>query len=132
MVFGVGIDIENHNRFIKYHQSNEFEKFLTSVFSESELSNYALYNTHICYALSFTCKESFFKAFSFSKNNINIDWRDIELIFNNYPENKDAVVQFSGLAAELIDKYNIITPPDFNYKISESSVIFETVLSCKT
>ena len=132
MVIGVGIDIENHNRFNKYHKLNEFSKFLRSVFSERELNNYVLYDSHICYALSFSCKESFYKAFSFSKNNIDIDWRDIELIFNNYPENKDAVVQFSGLAAELIDKYNIITPPDFNYKISESSVIFETVLSCKT
>ena len=132
MIIGVGIDIENHNRFIKHHQSGEISTFLKSIFSENELKNYAIYKTHICYALSFSCKESFYKAFSFSKNNIDIDWRDIELIFNNYPENKDALVQFSGLAAELIDKYNIISPPDFNYTISESTVIFESVLSCKT
>lgn len=131
MVVGAGIDIENHNRFIKYYKSDEFSKFLGSIFSEKELKNYSLYNSHLCYALSFSCKESFFKAFSFTKDNINISPKEIELIFNEFPEKKNASVFFSGEAEKIIKLNNVKFPPFFEYNIFENLIVFESILSCK-
>ncbi len=130
MLFGVGIDIENYNRFLKYHTKNS-SKYLLSVFTEKELNNYAEFDTHLSFAISFCCKESFFKSFGYSWFNSDMEWYDIELIFNKHPKQKKASVLFSGFAKELIISNNIINPPYFNYTITESSIIFESILECK-
>ncbi len=130
MLFGVGIDIENHHRFLKYKKS-ELE-YLLSIFSQNELNNYAKYNSHLCYAISFCCKESLFKAFGVSWNNSKIQWTDIELLFSDIPETKKASIFLSGFAEELMINNNIIHPPKFDYTITESQIIFESILSCNT
>ncbi len=131
MLFGVGIDIENHHRFLKYKNSDSEPDYLLSVFSQKELDNYAKYNSHFCFAISFSCKEAFFKAFGASWNNSKMQWTNIELFFTDIPENKKTSVEFSSFAKELIATHNIITPPFFDYTITESSIIFESILACK-
>lgn len=130
MLFGVGIDIEDHLRFLKYKNSDSKLEYLLSIYSKNELKNYANYNSHLCFALSFSCKESLFKAFGVSWNNSKMQWTDIELLFSDIPENKKARVKFSGYATELIEKYHITYPPEFSYSISDTHIIFESILSC--
>ncbi len=132
MLFGVGVDIEDHNRFLKFQRSKDNIKYLLSIFTEKELNNYSKFNTHLSFAISFCCKESFFKAFGVSWNNSHIQWKDIELVFADSPEQKIASVFFSGYAKELIVSNNLIYPPYFDYTITESSIIFESILVCKT
>lgn len=93
MIFGVGIDIEDHNRFYKYlEQKNESESLLPvytqsllPVYTQKELYNYVQFNNHLCFAISFCCKEAFFKAFGTSWNNSAIEWHNIELFFYTKP-----------------------------------------------
>jgi phosphopantetheine--protein transferase-like protein len=132
MLFGVGIDIENHNRFIKYQKSKDKTEHLSLIYSEKELKNYSQFDTHLTFAISFCCKESFFKSFGVSWNNSPIQLKDIELIFDDSPEKKKVSVSFLGYANEQITNNNIINPPYFDYTITDTLIIFESILACKT
>lgn len=124
MIFGVGIDIENHHRFKKYLQAGFNQNQISLFFTPKELSNYNKANNHFCLALSFSCKEAFFKAFG----NSEVDLSNIELLFNNPKSNSEALVHFSGMAKSIIENYNLTS--DFNYTIIGDSVIFEALLTC--
>ena len=91
MIYGVGVDIEDHRRFEKYISSSDGLEHLLPIFSQKELHNYSKYNSHLCYALSFSCKEAVFKAFGQDWGE-ECMWNDIELIFNEAPERKKAKV----------------------------------------
>jgi phosphopantetheine--protein transferase-like protein len=131
MVHGIGIDIETHKRFQKYLNANgEPDDFLVSVFSENERNNYRNYPGHLCYALSFSCKEAFFKAFGSDWGDACM-WLDIELLFDDVPESKKARVQFEGKAKALALAKGIILPPEFDYSIDETQVVFKALLRCK-
>lgn len=130
MVLGCGIDIEEHKRFLKFFKSTEPVHFFLSIYTQDEIKNYSIFDTPLCYAVSFSCKEAFYKAFSSAFHNVQIDWREVELIFHDEPVKGMAELNFSGTALELSLKNNLIIPPDFNYSISDSLVIFETVLEC--
>ncbi len=130
MVLGCGIDIEEHKRFLKFFKSADAAHFFLSIFTQNEIKNYSIFNTPLCYAVSFSCKEAFYKAFSSAFNNVQIDLREVELIFHDEPAKGRAEVHFKGAVLELSLKNNLIIPPDFSYSISDSLVIFETVLEC--
>lgn len=132
MIFGVGIDIENHSRFLKYNRLDNKYEFLLSVFTKDEQINYKKFNNHLCYAVSFSCKEAFFKVFGESWNNGNMQWSNIELIFNGQPEDLNVEIRFSGYAQSLILKHNLNLPCLFNYSIDDTEVVFEAILTCKT
>lgn len=131
MIFGVGIDIENHSRFLKYSGPNNKSSYLNSVFTKAEQTNYKKFNNHLCYAISFSCKEAFFKAFGESWNNGNIKWSNIELFFNGPPKDNNAEIRFNGYAQNLILKHNLNLPCLFNYSIEDSEIVFEAILRCK-
>ena len=131
MVLACGIDIEEHKRFLKFFDSSKPAHFFFSVFTQDEIENYSRFNTPLCYAVSFSCKEAFYKAFCSAFDNVQIDWNEIELIFHDEPERDRAELQFKGTALELLQKNHVIMPPVFNYSISDSLVIFETVLECE-
>ena len=57
------------------------------------------------FALSFSCKEAFFKALGVSWTNSNIFWKDIELLFDG-PEIEDYSVELSEYAKETLVKNN--------------------------
>ncbi len=126
MLFGAGIDIEEHGRFLKY-KNKDTDLRNNLIFTKKELENYRLYNSHFCYALSFCCKEAFYKAFG----NININLTDIELFFKDIPEKKQAEAEFSGYAKKIIIENKIKEPVFFDYKITDTYIVFETVLTCK-
>jgi len=130
VVLGCGIDIEEHKRFLKFFKSTEPAHYFLSIFTQGEINNYSIFNTPLCYAVSFSCKEAFYKAFSSAFDNVRIDWREVELMFHDEPGMGRAEVHFNGAVLELSLKNNLILPPDFSYSISDSLVIFETVLEC--
>ena len=131
MIYGVGIDIENHRRFEKFINSKgEIEDGLLSVFTDREIHNYRKYASHLCYALSFSCKEAFFKCFGQDWGE-DCMWGDFELFFDDEPGKKRARVKFSGKARELMLKNNIDMQAFFDYHIFENSLIFESYLTCK-
>ena len=130
MIFGVGIDIENHIRFEKYFKK-DLNKHLDIIFSQKELSNYSQFNSHLCHAISFSGKESFLKALGVNYNDDFIPWNNIEFFFKNHPEKEKAKIKISGIALDIFKEHNIINPPAFKYNISDSKIIFETILSCK-
>jgi phosphopantetheine--protein transferase-like protein len=132
MILGVGIDIENHSRFLKYISPNFKPEYLLSVFTQDELDNYSKFNNHLCYAVSFSCKESFLKAFGVGWNNSKIQWGNIELLFNEPPENKNTNIRISGHARKLLDEFSINSFYVYNYSIDNSVVVFESILTCKT
>lgn len=131
MIFGVGIDIEDHTRFEKYHNNEKNIRDLSFLFSENEYVNYKLFDSHLCFAISFSCKEAFFKAMN-NECLPEINFTDIELIFNENPRNNNAEVFFKGEALKVIERNNIINPPFFEYKIFDNIIVFETILRCKT
>lgn len=132
MLFGIGIDIEEHGRFLKYVTPHENKYLLLSVFTPREIANYSQFGSHHCFALSFSCKEAFFKALGISWNNSEILWTNIELIFDDMPEKKQSTVYFSGFARQYIQQQHIQLPVDYSYRLDEQHVIFEAYLTCRT
>jgi len=130
MIYGVGVDIEDHRRFDKFVNSIKDLEHLLPIYSKKELQNYSQYNSHLCYALSFSCKESVYKAFGQDWEE-GCMWNDIELIFNEAPERKKAKVFFKGHALKIVRKHGIIEPIQIDYSIDESKVIFQSILLCK-
>ena len=131
MIYGVGVDIEDHRRFEKYISSNDGLEHLLPIYSQKELYNYSQFNSHLCYALSFSCKEAVFKAFGQDWGE-ECMWNDIELIFNESPEKGKAKVFFNGYAKQIIREQRISDSVDIEYRIDESKVIFQSILLCKT
>lgn len=130
MIYGVGVDIENHNRFKKYLNDQNQLEIALPIYSKKELSNYSQYKSHLCFAISFCCKEAFFKAFGDSWDE-ECMWNDIELIFHDAPEKKNIDVLFSGRAKRLIEQNNICEESAFDYLINENSIIFHSLLACR-
>lgn len=131
MIFGVGIDIEDHTRFEKYYKNAESIRNLAFIFTENEFENYKLFNSHLCFAVSFSCKEALYKALN--NNDLHgINLREIELIFNDEPTNNNARVFFYGETLKLVKEKNIINPPFFEYSFFGKNIIFETILRCNT
>lgn len=130
MIYGVGVDIENHNRFKKYLNDQNQLKHALPIYSEKELYNYSQFNSHLCFALSFCCKEAFFKAFGDSWDE-ECMWDDIELLFQDVPERKKVEVIFSGRAKKLIELNNINEAYTFDYIISDDHIVFHSLLVCK-
>ena len=79
-VFGCGIDLEELSRFDKYIRNNDYS-LMEDICTERELMNVAG-DKRARLALSFSCKEAFFKALGVSWTNSNISWKDIELLFS--------------------------------------------------
>jgi len=127
MIFDVGVDIEEHQRFLKYLDS-EKSKYLLSVYSQKEIDNYQKFKSHLCFAIGFSCKEAFFKAFGETWANSPMQWTDIEIFFKSNPTHKNAEVIFSGYAKTLINNNKLQISPEFNYKIMPTSVLFEATL----
>ncbi len=129
MIFGVGIDVENHHRFIKYATLAEQEK-LSLFYTPQEIENYASFDSHLCYAISFSGKEAFYKAFSSGQSSFIPSLTDVEIFFKDEPPGGKLEIAFSGNASEIIEKYKIDLPAEYNYSIEENFVIFETILLC--
>lgn len=124
MIYGVGIDIENHSRFKKYVDSSFNPKQLSLIFTDREIENYVAARNHLCYALSFSCKEAFFKAFG----SHNVLLTEIELLFTNTNDYTDYEVLFSGTAKAIINENKLKVK--YSSSVPDQNVIFEAILEC--
>ena len=121
-VFGCGIDIEDLSRFDTYIDDLSF---LKNYCTERELSN-VYGDKRVRFALSFSCKEAFFKALGVSWTNSDISWKDIELLFSS-PDFNHYKVNLHAYAKELFKRNNSIigeTSLDYN----EDFVTFQVVI----
>lgn len=78
-VFGCGVDIEELGRFERYVAA-ENDSLMRDICSPREYENLSVGERKTRCALSFCCKEAFFKALGVSWTNSCVAWRDIELI----------------------------------------------------
>lgn len=124
MVFGCGIDIEEISRFEKYIKNNDYS-LIEDICTQRELNN-VCGDKRVRFALSFSCKEAFFKALGVSWTNSNIFWKDIELLFSG-PEFNNYSVQLSDYAKEILVENNAkIGEASFDY--NEEFVRFQVVI----
>jgi len=78
-VFGCGIDIEELSRFGEHINTSD-SLLMEDICTRRELNN-PWGDKKVRLALSFSCKEAFFKALGVSWTNSIISWKDIELLF---------------------------------------------------
>lgn len=126
-VFGCGIDIEEITRFDNYIENNDYS-LMKDICTKREFNNLCGDNTdkRVRFALSFSCKEAFFKALGVSWTNSGIFWKDIELLFSGQKFDSYCV-NLSAYAKELLVKNNAkIAEASFDY--NEEIVIFQVIL----
>lgn len=123
-VFGCGIDVEELSRFDKYITNNDYS-LMEDICTERELTNVEG-GKRVRFALSFSCKEAFFKALGSSWTNSSISWKDIELLFNG-PEFDSYNVHLHGYAKELLAR-NKAAIGEMSFDFSEEFVLFQVVL----
>ena len=78
------------------------------------------------FALSFSCKEAFFKALGVSWTNSIISWKDIELLFSG-PGFDSYKVHLHGYAKELLLK-NKAGIGEISFDFNDEFVLFQVVL----
>jgi phosphopantetheine--protein transferase-like protein len=127
-VLGCGIDIEEFDRFRKYFPlEDEVPDLFRMVFTEEEISCNSEISPHLTFLVAFSCKEAVFKAFGRSWTNSGLDWKEIEIIFNNECDLKDHDIRLGGYAKELFDEMGctaIQTHVEFNEEFVVSEVLF--------
>jgi len=123
-VFGCGIDIEELSRFDKYIDNIDFS-FMENFCTERELHN-VFGDKCVRYALSFSCKEAFFKALGVSWTNSDISWKDIELLFSG-PDFYQYKVNVHAYAKEFLRKNNAVIGETF-LDYNEELVTFQVVI----
>ena len=123
-VLGCGIDIEELSRFDKYIDNIDVS-FMENFCTERELQN-VYGDKRVRYALSFSCKEAFFKALGVSWTNSDISWKDIELLFSG-PDFYYYKAKMHAYAKELLRKNNArIGEMSLDY--NEEFVTFQVVI----
>ncbi len=127
MLAGCGIDIEEFSRFQKHLQDFSNSSFVKLVLSLVEMENFQKFDPSICFPIAFSCKEAFFKAFGDSWFTSSIDWKDIQIIFHDFPKEKKYEIHLSGHAEKM---YQSIKSPEIisDFDIFPEYVIFEVIL----
>ena len=123
-IFGCGVDIEELSRFGKHTEQNEY-CLIKDVCTQREIDNLGR-DERLRLALSFSCKEAFFKALGVSWTNSPISWKDIELLFRGPRLNSYEVV-LHGYAEELLLK-NKAGIGEMSFDVNDEFVLFEVVL----
>jgi len=123
-VIGCGIDIEELSRFDKYIDDTDVS-FLRNFCTERELHS-LVGDKRVRYALCFSCKEAFFKAFGVSWTNSDISWKDIELLFSG-PDFYQYKVNVHAYAKEFLRKNNAVIGETF-LDYNEELVTFQVVI----
>ncbi len=127
MINGCGIDTEEFFRFNKHLKNFKDSPFIRLVLSDSEIENFQKYTYQICFPVAFCCKEAYFKAIGSSWMNSPIDWKDIEILFSDFPKHKKFRIELSG-HARLLSQQLKISETQFNYEIFDDYVTFEVIL----
>jgi phosphopantetheine--protein transferase-like protein len=123
-VFGCGIDVEELSRFHKYFGNNDYS-LIEDICTERELTNLCG-DKKVRFALSFSCKEAFFKALGVSWTNSAISWKDVELLFSG-PGLDNYKVHLHGYARELLLR-NKAGIGKISFDLNHEFVRFQVVL----
>lgn len=120
MIYGCGIDIEETERFNKhYFDKGVLSDLVYDLFSSKEIENFSVFGKE-AFIKGFSFKEAFYKAL----NNIDIDFKDVEIIFTN---EDDFVIFTSKRIKEILKKENI-TDVLASFQLNEKYVVFKVVL----
>jgi phosphopantetheine--protein transferase-like protein len=123
-VFGCGIDVEELSRFDKYIRNNDYS-LMEDIFTERELTSVDG-DKRVRFALSFSCKEAFFKALGVSWTNSIISWKDIELLFSG-PGFDNYKVHLQDHAKNILIK-NKARIGEISFDFNDDFVLFQVVL----
>ena len=123
-VFGCGVDVEELSRFDKYIR-NDDSSLMKDICTERELTN-GDGDKRVSFALRFSCKEAFLKAFGVSWTNSNICWKDIELLFRG-PVFDSYSVHLHGYAKEFLLR-NKVAIGEMSFDFNNEFVLFQVVL----
>jgi phosphopantetheine--protein transferase-like protein len=123
-VFGCGLDIEELSRFDKHLENGPFS-LMEDICTRGELNN-PCEDKKVRLALSFSCKEAFFKAFGVSWTNSTISWKDIELLFNG-PRFDSYKVHLHNHAKNILIK-NKACIGEISFDFNDEFVLFQVVL----
>ena len=123
-IFGCGVDIEELSRFGKHTEQNEY-CLMKDVCTQREIDNLGS-DERLRLALSFSCKEAFFKALGVSWTNSPISWKDIELLFSG-PGLDIYKVHLHGYAKELLLRNQASIGETF-FDVNDEFAMFQVVL----
>jgi len=127
MVAGCGIDTEEVVRFEKHLAAPLQSTFIKTILSEKEFDNYISYGLNICLPLAFSCKEAMFKALGESWTTSPMEWKDIELIFNEHPSEKKYHISLKNHAQKLFNNIKA-TKILSDYCMEDSYITFKIIL----
>jgi len=100
MVFSCGIDIEEKERFNKhYFERGRLSDLIYDIFTTKEIENFSIFGKE-AFLKGFSFKEAFYKAI----NDIDVGFKDVEIIFED--ENQFEI-SFSKSTRIILDKLNI-------------------------
>ena len=126
-VFGCGIDIEELSRFDRHTDIKDYS-LIKELCSSREIQNLHR-NKRVRLALSFACKEAFFKAFGMSWTNSRICWTDIELLFHD-DGIENYTIELNNYANELL-AINNLRIGEAILDCNDDTVMFQVVLLTK-
>ena len=120
MILGCGIDIEEIERFNKhYYDKGKLSGLIYDIFTSREIENFTVFGTK-AFLKGFCFKEAFYKAL----NNLDVDFKDIEICFAN--ENNFEI--FKSKKINDIFKKLKITDTIADFQITERYVVFKVLL----
>jgi len=100
MVFSCGIDIEEKERFNKhYFERGRLSDLIYDIFTTKEIENFSIFGKE-AFLKGFSFKEAFYKAI----NDIDVGFKDVEIIFED--ENRFEI-SFSKSTRIILDRLNI-------------------------
>ena len=123
-VFGCGIDVEELARFDKLIDNDDYS-LMEDICTRREIDNICG-DKRVRFALSFSCKEAFFKALRMSWTNSDVFWKDIELLFHDNDFNHYKVHLYN-YAKDILVKNNAAIGETF-LDFNEEFVLFQVVL----
>lgn len=123
-VFGCGIDVEELSRFEK-REEDKRSLLEEDICSEKELRNFSG-DKKVRLALSFCCKEAFFKSLGASWTNSRLSWKDIALFFDG-PGLEGCRIELTGHADEVL-KLNNARIGEIAFEVAAEIVVFQVVL----
>ena len=120
MIFGCGIDIEEIERFNKHYFANgKLSNLVYNLFTSKEIENFSVFGKE-AFLKGFCFKEAFYKAL----NNDDVDFKDIEIIFEG---DHNFEILKSKKVIEFFSKNDIIKL-EADFKINDQYALFKVLL----
>ncbi|MBU8893155.1 MAG: 4'-phosphopantetheinyl transferase superfamily protein [Bacteroidales bacterium] len=120
MIFGCGIDIEEIDRFDKhYFEKGRLSDLVYDLFTSKEIENFSVFGKE-AFLKGFCFKEAFYKAL----NNTEVDFMDVEIIFNG----QNGFKIYTSKKIDNIFSDLKITDIKADIKLKENYAVFKVLL----